>query len=273
MITLYDNPFSPFARKVRMVLDYKDLPFTRIDALALAHLDELLAVNPRGEVPVLVDGDATVVNSADIVAYLEHRYPEPAIYPAEPAARVAARAWERLADGVLDAVLHDVSLWTWPTHHRQDSPPPGLIEAGRGDVAVILTRADAALRDRDFLAGALSIADFAVFPHVTSLRVLGIAMDPARYPRLADWNRRMRALPMVQADLENVRRAVREKFVDRPSPYEAEKVIWRGDRLEWLLRHGFADWWYEELRGGRAVVPAGLLSPTHMCDAGADRDP
>ena len=56
MITLYDNAFSPFARKVRMVLEHKRLAFEVIDGLAPAGHARLAAVNPRVEVPVLQDG-------------------------------------------------------------------------------------------------------------------------------------------------------------------------------------------------------------------------
>ncbi len=258
MITLYDNPFSPFARKVRMVLDYKGLVATNVDALARAHHDELLAVNPRGEVPVLVDGDLAVTNSSDIVAYLDHRYPNPPILPTDPAARVAARAWERLADGVFDAIIHDISLWTWPTHRRQDTPPDGLIDAGCRDIAEILSEMEQALDGRDFLSGALSIADLAMFPHVSALKPLGIGIDAATHPQLCGWNQRLRALPLVRRDLEYVKRMAREKFVDGPSPYEGEAVVWRGDRLEWLFRNGFSAWWCTEEKAGRAIVPASL---------------
>lgn len=258
MITLYDNPFSPFARKVRLVLAYKGLAVTTVDALALASHDGLRAVNPRAEVPVLVDGAVTVVNSADIVAYLEHRYPAPPVLPSDPALRVAARAWERLADGVFDAILHDISIWTWPTHRRDDQPPAGLVEAGLRDVGAILDQLEATLRDQAYLCGALSIADFALFPHVSSLKPLGIALEG--HPHLAEWNGRMRELAVVRQDLDDVRRAAREKFVDGPSPYEGEQIIWRGDRLEWLFHNGFADWWYAEYRAGRAIVPGSLAT-------------
>jgi hypothetical protein len=99
------------------------------------------------------------------------------------------------------------------------------------------------------------VADLAVFPHVSSFKLLGVAAEPERLPRLAAWRRRMRELPAVTRDLEDVRRAAREKFVDGPSPYEAEKVVWRGDRLEWLFRRGFVAWWVAEWEAGRAVVP------------------
>lgn len=254
MITLHDNPFSPFARKVRLVLAYKGLAVATIDALARTNHDGLRTVNPRAEVPVLIDGDVTVVNSADIVAYLEHRYATPPVLPSHPAARVTARAWERLADGVFDAILHDISIWTWPTHRRDDRPPAGLLEAGFRDIGAILEQMESALRDQEYLCGALSIADFALFPHVSSLKPLGMMLDE-RYPQLSAWNRRLRGLAVVQQDLEYVKRAARDRFVDGPSPYEGERIVWRGDRIEWLFHNGFADWWYAEYRAGRAVVP------------------
>jgi glutathione S-transferase len=256
MIRLYDNPFSPFARKVRMTLQFKEVAYESIDALALAEHARLHAVNRRDEVPVLVDGDVTVVDSADIVAYLEDRFPTPALMPSSPARRATARRWQRVADTVLDAIIHDVSLWTWPTHHRSDAPPKGLLEAGQRDLEVVLAEFDQALGPHDFLCGTPSVADMALFPHLSSLKVLGVPMEP--FPNMIRWNASMRTLPCVRSDLDYVRRSAIEKFAPGASPYEAEKVVWRGDRIEWLLAHGFREWFWSELASGRAVVPRWL---------------
>jgi glutathione S-transferase len=253
VLTLYDNPFSPFARKVRMVLELKAVAFQSIDALARDEHARLAEVNPRAEVPALVDGDVTVVGSADIVCYLEDRFPKPPVFPTTAALRAKARAWQRIADTVFDAIVHDISLWTWPTHRRTDAPPAGLVEAGRRDLGRILTDLETALGGEGFVCGGLSIADLALFPHVSSLKLLGVSLDP--FPRVLRWSREMRALPSVRADLDAVKRAVAEKFGSGASPYEAEKVVWRGDRIEWLLARGFQDWFLEELRAGRAIVP------------------
>jgi glutathione S-transferase len=262
MITLYDNPFSPFARKVRMVLHYKGLSFRSVDALALDELEGLARVNSRVEVPVLVDGDTSVVDSADIAAYLEDAHPTPRIFPGSPELRAKARYWQRVADRVLDAVIHDVSLWAWPTHHRQDAPPPGLLEAGRRDLLTILEELDHAMGAQDYVCGELSIADLAVFPHASSLKALGIQLGPGSFPRVQAWFSRMRTQPAVREDLAYVKRAALEKFADRASPYEAERVVWRGDRIEWLLCNGFDDWWSRERASGRAVVPSSVKSQT-----------
>lgn len=258
MLTLYDNPFSPFARKVRMVLHWKKLEYRSIDALALDEHDPLVGVNPRAEVPVLVDGALRVTDSADIVAYLEDRHPEPAILPGDPARRAVARRWQRLADSVFDAIVHDLSLWTWPTHRRKDEPPARLLEVGRRELKSLLRELEDAIDASGTVCGELSIADFALFPHATSLKPLGVVLDEAEYPKIRRWMRVLREQPAVQADLENAKRSLAEKFGPGGSPYEAEKIIWRGDRIEWLLAHGFHDWLLSELEQGRAVVPCAV---------------
>jgi glutathione S-transferase len=255
VLTLYDNPFSPFARKVRMVLRYKGLKYRSIDALALDEHDRLLDVNPRAEVPVLVDGAVTVTDSVDIVSYLEDRFPKPTVLPASPELRAKARWWQRVADTVLDAIIHDVSIWTWPTHHRSDQPPEGLLDAGRRDLHEILIALESSIDVSGFVCDQLSIADFSLFPHISSLKPLAILLEEATHPNLLRWNRQMRMQTAVREDLEYVKRSAIEKFGSGQSPYEAEKIVWRGDRIEWLLAHGFQDWLLSELAHGRAVVP------------------
>jgi glutathione S-transferase len=258
MLVLYDNAFSPFTRKVRMVLDYKGIPFESVDGLALAELPRLRELSRRAEVPVLVDGDLVIPESADIVAYLEDLKPIPTIFPVGAANRARARSWQRTADRVIDAILHDISLWIWPTHRRGDEPPARLLELGHADLHQLLTELERSLADGPFICGDLSIADFAVQPHMPALRFVGFSLDPARYSRVLAWQRRMKQLGPVRRDLENARRAVAEKFGSGASPYEGQKVVWRGDRIEWLLSKGYDEWWLSERRSGRAVVPSPL---------------
>jgi glutathione S-transferase len=249
MITLYDNAFSPFARKVRMVLEHKGLPFDTIDGLSAGGHGRLALVNPRVEVPVLQDGDLVVVNSSHIVAYLEHCYPERAVYPSDAAARVAALAWERLADTLLDAVTHGLANggFGFPEGTR----PPGLRDAGLQDLGPVYADLERALAGRDFLCGELSIADLALFPHLTAVRFLDVSFDGATHPRLLDWYKRMRSLEVCRADLERTRAFLNASGV----PQRPARIVWRGDRIEWMLAHGFHEWLVAEIRAGRIGWP------------------
>ena len=109
MLRLYDNAFSPFARKVRLALELKELEHEAIDGLALANRDALAAVNGRVEVPALDHDGVIVVGSSDIIAYLERVFPARPLYPADHAEFVHARAWERCADHLVDAILINLS--------------------------------------------------------------------------------------------------------------------------------------------------------------------
>ena len=269
MLVLYDNPFSPFTRKVRMVLHHKALPFRSVDGLALDELPTLRKLSCRAEVPVLVDGDVIVVDSPDIVAYVDDLQQSPPILQASASRRAKARRWHRMADRSFDAILHDLSIFVWPTHHRTDQPPPGLIEAGQRDLWTLLDELEIDLGAGPYICGdEPSIADFAVFPHIPSLRFVGISVNQERLPRVFTWQRRMRDLSVVQKDLEVARRGLVEKFRDGRSPYEAETIIWRRDRIEWLLCNGFDAWWASERASGRAVVPSSVASAVGLAGPG-----
>jgi glutathione S-transferase len=254
MITLFDSAFSPFARKVRMVLEHKGLAFEALDGLLKVNHTALEAVNGRIEVPVLVDGDITVVNSADIVSYLEFRYPARPIYPEAPAARVHARAWERAADTFVDAILINVSYWKWAD--RPDSMPAGLLEAARADLKLVYDALDRELADREFVSGPLSIADVALFPHLASAKAMEVEFSTKEHLNLARWFKQMRALPISMADLRRARDFVADL---EGRDVERRRIFWRGDRIEWMLARGFHDWFGKEIREERVLWPGPAL--------------
>jgi glutathione S-transferase len=254
VITLYDSAFSPFARKVRMILEHKGLNFEAVDGLLKSNHERLKAVNKRIEVPVLVDTDVVIVNSADIVNYLEFRYTTTPVYPQAPAARVHARAGERAADTLIDAILTDISYWKWAD--RQDSMPAGLLEAARAELRLVYDALERDLAQQEYISGALSIADIALFPHLASARVMEVAFSVQEHPNLARWFRQMRALPICAADLRRARDFV-ANLKDRD--VERRRIFWRGDRIEWLLARGFQDWFFGEIKEQRVLWPGPAL--------------
>ncbi|HSH06881.1 MAG TPA: glutathione S-transferase N-terminal domain-containing protein [Burkholderiales bacterium] len=97
---------SPFARKVRVALLEKGIPCETLVDLPWNPGARAPSLNPLGKVPALVlDDGRTLYDSKVIIEYLETLGRAPALLPAEPAARVAHRQIEALADGVCDAVV------------------------------------------------------------------------------------------------------------------------------------------------------------------------
>lgn len=248
---LYDNAFSPFARKVRIALDLKGIEVDVVDGLALAHRDELVKANPRIEVPALDHEGVLVVGSSDIVAYLERVHPEPTLHPRDNAAWVKARAWERAADTAIDPILINLSYWIWA--ERTDTLPDSWVAAGRRDFGLVYDALERDLEGNDYVCGELSIADVALFPHLVSTKSFGVGHDPARYPLVDGWLRRLRAIPSFAADLQRTR-AFMAAFL-RASDHERKKIFWRGDRIEWLMTNGFHAWFFDEIAQGRVLWP------------------
>ncbi|MGH8286945.1 MAG: glutathione S-transferase family protein, partial [Steroidobacteraceae bacterium] len=251
MLTLYDNAFSPFARKVRMALEHKGLDFEAIDGLRSDNQVALARVNPRREVPVLVDGGLTVVNSSHILQYLDEAYPQRPLLPAALAARVRARHWERISDSLLDGILLNVSIWMWA--ERTDKRPPAMEARAREDLHSIYSALERELtKAGDFIVGTLSIADLALFPHLRSAKTLGFGIDPTRYPRLTAWLERMESLPIGRDDVKRLKAFF--ATIDKQR-FERKKIFWRGDRIEWLLAAGLHEWLLQEIREGRVLWP------------------
>jgi glutathione S-transferase len=259
VITLYDNAFSPFARKVRIALALKGIEHAVVDGLAHEHHGQLAAVNGRVEVPAIDHDGVVVVGSSDIVAYLERVWPRPALVPADHAAWVHARAWERCADSLIDPILTNVSYWLWAT--RDDAIPEGLLDAARRDLEAVYAAVERDLAGDAMLSGAeVSIADVALFPHLTATRSVGVGYDAMRFPRLHGWLTRLRAIDAFADDLVRVR-AFLAGLAESDS-FERRKIFWRGDRIEWMLARGYHAWFAGEIAADRVLWPGlGIPAP------------
>jgi glutathione S-transferase len=253
MMRLYDNAFSPFARKVRLVLEHKGIAHEVFDGLAVANREALEKVNGRVEVPALDHDGVVVVGSSDIVAYLERVHPERPVFPEDRALFVRARAWERCSDTFVDPILVNLSYWTWA--ERGDSRPDAWVAAARADLEAVYTAIERDLDGRQFLCGELSIADIALFPHLTASKMLGVPYDPDRHPRMHAWMKRMRAMPLFAGDLDRAKSYIGAVMSGTTGTIERRKIFWRGDRIEWLLARGFHDWLYGEIKENRVLWP------------------
>ncbi|MGH3009243.1 MAG: glutathione S-transferase family protein [Gaiellaceae bacterium] len=184
MITLYDAPRCPYCARVRIVLAEKDV---EVDVVEIDLSDRpawLYEKNPSGRVPVLEEDDRPLPESVVIMEFLEERYPEPALLPADPADRAFARL----------LIFRDDEL-TGP-YYAVRRGEDGAAE--RFDAA--LRRFDAELSARPFLGGAdYGLADIAFVPWILRARdMLDVSLEP--YPALADWLARLEERPAIAAE-------------------------------------------------------------------------
>ena len=112
MIRLYQFQFSHFCEKARWALDYKGVPYQVRNLLPGLHLKVTRKLAPRSTVPILVDGQTVVQESAAIIDYLDEQYPRAALTPADPEGAAAARAMEA---GYAEEIGIPLRLWLF--HH------------------------------------------------------------------------------------------------------------------------------------------------------------
>jgi glutathione S-transferase len=197
---LYTTALSPFSAKVRAALYEKGVAFEATELAwkptgFLAKPPAMLAINPRGEVPVLVDGELGLYDSTVILEYLEDRYPQPPLAPREPAARAVCRQLEDLGDeltGGASAQLVD-ELWRKPADEARDA---ALIKEGHEGMQRAYARLEQQLGREQWLCGAFSVADISCYVPVSFAGFVGHGPDDT-HPRVRDWLARAGERPSI----------------------------------------------------------------------------
>lgn len=220
MITLYTGPLSLFSRKVEIALCEKGLAFERITVPfnQTTGYDpkhpEVLALNPRGQVPVLNDDGLVVYDSTVILEYLDEAYPQPALYPATPAERARCRMDELFADEIMLAALRPLMHRTAPAVQDRDRRAALAADAQIAETALLrhYGALDERLAGRAFFSEALSAADIALFTSVLySLRLGGPALGA--FQGLSDWFVRLSKRPAFARVADEIAEADRRLSV------------------------------------------------------------
>jgi glutathione S-transferase len=220
---LYSGPLSLFARKAEIALNEKGVafervmvPFSQAQGYSPKH-PAVLAANPKGQVPVLVDGDLTLFDSTLIFEYLEEAYPTPALYPAGAKARARCRLLELTADEILVPLVVRLGYRTEPPASDPELQAAREAEGQRADAAILDRFAMLAdlLEGRDYFCGNFTVADIALFMAVLFSQRLG-GPRLAAQPALARWYERVGSRPAPARAAAEIAAADRE--LSRPLP-------------------------------------------------------
>lgn len=189
MLTLYSYWRSSASYRVRIALNLKGLDYRIVPIHLLRDGGEqnaqaYRALNPQGRVPLLVDGELRCAQSLAIIDYLDARYPEPRLIPADPRQRAPVLAFAQAIAADIQPLQNTGTL-----NYLRDTL--GLDDARRGDwlrhfidrVLAGLEAEAAARPDTLFLFGdAPTLADCVLVPQLYAAARFGC--DPARYPTL-----------------------------------------------------------------------------------------
>ena len=87
MLELYQFKLSQYSEKVRLILDYKELDYRKIEVTPGVGQLKLFKLSGQRQVPVLKDGETIIIDSTEIAFYLDRKYPERPIIQIDPVAR------------------------------------------------------------------------------------------------------------------------------------------------------------------------------------------
>ena len=226
MLTLYHYPLSPCSDKVRFALAEKGLAWREV-ILDLSRKENLtpayLALNPKGYVPTLLDGDHVLVESTAILDYLQAAFPDPTLVPAAPHLVARMRLWLKLVDERLhpawpglawpilvrprwlskarDEVAHMLDQLLDPARRARQTRlyEQGFASPDTTETMIVLGETldamERTLRADEWLAGeCFSLADIALLPYVHAADVFGLApIMFLRRPRTETWFETCRA--------------------------------------------------------------------------------
>ncbi len=185
MITLYNAARCPYVARVRIVLAEKGIDHDTVEIDLSDRPAWLYEKNPAGRVPVVEeDGGRPLSESAVIMEYLEERYPEPSLLPADPADRAAVRLLI-FRDG-------DLTSPYYALRRGEDGAAEEFDQA--------LGKFDALLGEQPYLGGEeYGLADIALVPWLLRARdMLGVELDA--FPALTDWLERLEQRPAIAAE-------------------------------------------------------------------------
>jgi glutathione S-transferase len=188
VITLYDADRCPYCARVRIALAEKGIEHETV----VIDLDDrpawIYEKNPLGRVPILEEDTFVLAESAVIDEYLDDRYPDPPLWPADPADRALGR--------LLVFRFDELSKPYYAMRRGEDG--------ARERLDVALATLDAVLQGQEFLSGReFGLADIAYVPWILRARDrMEVGLE--RFAAIAEWVGRLEERPSIAAELDVV---------------------------------------------------------------------
>lgn len=208
MRQLYHLPISPASRKVRLVLAEKSLDFTMVEERDWERREDFLALNPAGEVPVLIELEGEIISGAmAICEYLEEAHPAFPLLPTLPVDRAEVRRlvdWfdRKFAAEVSDGLIFEkVARRFLSAADGGGAPEMTVVRAALHNLRYHLDYVSYLMEERRWLAGEeMTLADLTAAAHLSCLDYVG-DVPWSQYPLAKDWYVRIKSRPAFRGVL------------------------------------------------------------------------
>jgi glutathione S-transferase len=211
-LIVYGGSLSPFVRKVCVVMAEKGVDFKVEQVNPFAPPPEFLAISPLKRIPVLRDTDQpepnTLSESSVICDYIEHKFPNPPLYPKDPFLRARALWYEEYADSILAQTIGPGLFFQRVVKKMMKQEPDETICAATmtDKLPPLFDYLEKEIGDHQYLVGdAFTIADVTVGTMLVNFEHAGEAVDPKRWPKLAAYGLRLHERPSFKGFIEKER--------------------------------------------------------------------
>ncbi|MDE1986511.1 MAG: glutathione S-transferase family protein [Alphaproteobacteria bacterium] len=197
-LIVYGSNISPFVRKVRVALMEKGLDYTLEQVNPFNPPPDYLAISPLKRIPAFRDTDLpepnSLADSSVICDYLEHKFPDPALYPRDPYLRARALWFEEYADSaVAQCIGRGLFFERVVKRMLRQKPDEDVCQKTLQEVLPpLFDYLEKELGGNDYFVGnKFSIADISVATMLVNFEHAGEAVDAAKWPKLTAYRARL----------------------------------------------------------------------------------
>ncbi len=197
-MTVYSDPACPFSHRTRIAIHEKNIDANIVDVTDGQWPEDVLTINPSGKSPTLIDRDIALFDSNIIISYLDERFLQPPLMPADPIARANMRL-----------MLHRINSDWYAQWNALLGLEKGKVAKARKILQQDLTVLAPLFADNlFFMSKDFSLLDCSLAPLLWRLPLLNIKL-PSKAKAVEDYAQRIFSRKSFQASLSNIERAMR----------------------------------------------------------------
>jgi glutathione S-transferase len=185
---VYGNSLSPYVRKTLAYVAEKGIEVELVQAGLGPASPEFQEASPFRKMPGFRDGDFTISDSTAIITYLEAKFPEPCLLPAEPKSRARVIWYEEFADTILIGCMGKMffNRVVAPRFLGRPGDLAAADQAEKEELPPLVDYIEGVMPASGFLVDdRLTLADLAVASPFVNMAHVGVTVDAARHPKTA----------------------------------------------------------------------------------------